>query len=150
MGQRGELFTERVFFQNGQKTFFFNVKENRQLDLFLNIVETKRRPESGFERHSIMVYKEDLPQFLENLDEACKALGQNRSFADKEFAAESGKRKYLIIYKQGKTGIPFLIITESRKGDNLEYQNESLRLFVDQIALFQGGLEKAAGYILSR
>jgi hypothetical protein len=150
MGQRGELFTDRVFFQSGQKTFFFNVKENRQKDLFLNIVETKRKQDNGFERHSIMVYKEDLQAFLAHFSESGKAMTQNRSFEDKELGSESGKRKYLFLVKAGKTGIPFLIITESRKGDTLDYQNESLRVFSDQIELFQGGLEKAAEFMLSR
>jgi hypothetical protein len=39
MGIRGEIFSTKVQLQN--RTYFFNVKENRMGDLYLNIVESK-------------------------------------------------------------------------------------------------------------
>jgi hypothetical protein len=39
MGVRGEIFSNRVILPN--RTYFFNVKENRMGDLYLNIVESK-------------------------------------------------------------------------------------------------------------
>ena len=41
MGQRGELFSSRA--NREKRTYFFNVKENRSGDLFLNIVESRKR-----------------------------------------------------------------------------------------------------------
>ena len=48
MGVRGELFSNKVMLAN--RTYFFNVKENRMGDLYLNIVESKNRDNGGFDR----------------------------------------------------------------------------------------------------
>ena len=68
MGLRGELFSTKA--KSGKRTYFFNVKENRHGDLFLNIVESKKQSESEFERHSVIVFKDDLDVFLENFNKA--------------------------------------------------------------------------------
>ena len=73
MAQRGELFSARA--DSDKRTYFFNVKENRLGDMFLNIVESRKRDGAGshgdgFERHSLMVYEEDLRAFVDALDKA--------------------------------------------------------------------------------
>lgn len=68
MGVRGEIFSTKA--RSGKRTYFFNVKENRNGDLFLNIVESKKHTESEFERHSVIVFKEDLENFLTGFNEA--------------------------------------------------------------------------------
>ena len=40
MGLRGEIYSSRA--SAGRRTYFYNVKENRNGDLFLNIVESKK------------------------------------------------------------------------------------------------------------
>ena len=72
MGQRGELFSTRVILQN--RTYFFNVKENRMGDLYLNIVESKNRDEGGFDRQSVILFADDLQQFLKGFDESLRIL----------------------------------------------------------------------------
>jgi len=72
MGVRGELFSTKVSLQN--RTYFFNVKENRLGDLYLNIVESKNRDEGGFERQSVILFAEDLQDFLQGFDESLKVL----------------------------------------------------------------------------
>ena len=72
MGVRGELFSTKVILQN--RTYFFNVKENRLGDLYLNIVESKNRDEGGFERQSVILFAEDLTEFLRGFDESLKVL----------------------------------------------------------------------------
>jgi hypothetical protein len=72
MGVRGELFSTRVMLQN--RTYFFNVKENRLGDLYLNIVESKNRDEGGFERQSVILFAEDLQEFLQGFDESLKVM----------------------------------------------------------------------------
>ena len=72
MGSRGELFSTRVSLEN--RTYFFNVKENRMGDLYLNIVESKNRDESGFERQSLILFAEDLQAFLKGFDESLRIL----------------------------------------------------------------------------
>lgn len=77
MGSRGELFSARV--ASGARTYFFNVKENRTGDLFLNLVESKKSGEADFERHSIVVFREDLHKFLEGLNQAVEFLRKPRT-----------------------------------------------------------------------
>lgn len=72
MGIRGEVFSSKV--PSGKRTYFFNVKENRHGDLFLNIVESKKHGEMGFERHSIIVFQEDLDRFVDEFDKAVKFM----------------------------------------------------------------------------
>jgi hypothetical protein len=71
MGIRGELFSKKVLLQN--RSYFFNVKENRKGDLYLNIVESKNS-ESGFERQSVILFAEDLQEFLRGFDESLRVL----------------------------------------------------------------------------
>jgi hypothetical protein len=72
MGIRGEIFSTRVQLQN--RTYFFNVKENRLGDLYLNIVESKNRETGGFDRQSVVLFEEDLPEFLKGFDESLRIL----------------------------------------------------------------------------
>ena len=77
MGVRGEIYSSRA--SSGKRTYFFNVKENRHGDLFLNIVESKRSAESDFERHSLIVFDEDLDSFLEGFNKAVKFMKEQEA-----------------------------------------------------------------------
>ncbi|MBN2049313.1 MAG: DUF3276 family protein [Spirochaetales bacterium] len=77
MGTRGELFSTRVMSE--KRTYFFNVKENRKGDLFLNIVESQRHGEDGFERRSVIVYEEDMKAFVASFDKAVAFMKDKRS-----------------------------------------------------------------------
>ena len=72
MGIRGELFSNKVILPN--RTYFFNVKENRMGDLYLNIVESKNRDTGGFDRQSVILFADDLQEFLKGFDESLKVL----------------------------------------------------------------------------
>jgi hypothetical protein len=72
MGVRGELFSTRIILQN--RTYFFNVKENRLGDLYLNIVESKNKETGGFERQSVILFAEDLQDFLKGFDESLRIM----------------------------------------------------------------------------
>ena len=72
MGLRGEIFSTRVILQN--RTYFFNVKENRVGDLYLNIVESKNRETGGFDRQSVILFADDLQEFLKGFDESLRIL----------------------------------------------------------------------------
>jgi hypothetical protein len=77
MGSRGEVFSART--SAGKRTYFFNVKENRHGDVFLNLVESKKNGESEFERHSIIVFQEDLESFLSGFNQAVEYMRTHRS-----------------------------------------------------------------------
>jgi hypothetical protein len=72
MGVRGEIFSSKVILPN--RTYFFNVKENRMGDLYLNIVESKNRDSGGFDRQSVILFADDLQEFLKGFDESLKVL----------------------------------------------------------------------------
>ena len=72
MGVRGEIFSQRVILPN--RTYFFNIKENRMGDIYLNIVESKNREASGFERQSLVLFADDLQEFLKGFDESLHKL----------------------------------------------------------------------------
>jgi len=62
MGIRGELFSTRFGCEG--RTYFFNVKENRNGDLFLSVVESKPTETESFDRRSIVVFNENLEGFM--------------------------------------------------------------------------------------
>ena len=72
MGVRGEIFSTRVILPN--RTYFFNVKENRMGDLYLNVVESKNREAGGFDRQSVILFADDLQEFLKGFDESLRVL----------------------------------------------------------------------------
>jgi len=76
MGQRGEVFSTRMI--TSDRTYFFNVKENYKGDLYLNIVESKGTENEGkFIRQSIIVYPEDLGEFIHNFQKSVDYVKQN-------------------------------------------------------------------------
>ena len=75
MGVRGEIFSSKAV--SGKRTYFFNVKENRHGDLFLNVVESKKHTENEFERHSVIVFQEDLDNFLEGFKQAVNFIKEH-------------------------------------------------------------------------
>jgi hypothetical protein len=76
MGSRGEVFSTHI--TAGKRTYFFNVKENRHGDVFLNLVESKKNGESEFERHSIIVFQEDLDNFLSGFNQAVEFIRKQK------------------------------------------------------------------------
>ncbi|QEK08279.1 DUF3276 family protein [Treponema phagedenis] len=67
MGIRGELFTTEVSAEN--RTYFFNVKENRLGDVFLQIVESKNTDGAGFDRHAIVIFEDEMQNFLQGFEQ---------------------------------------------------------------------------------
>lgn len=85
MGLRGEVFSTKV--SVGDRTYFFNVKENRHGDLFLDLVESKfQEEEGGFMRRSILVFEEDLDEFLAGFERAVRYLKDHREKSSKNSA----------------------------------------------------------------
>jgi hypothetical protein len=97
MGIRGEIFTTRV--QAHNRSYFFNVKENRRGDIYLNLVESKCAEDSGFERQSLVLFPEDTSEFLKAFDEALRIFEKTArerrkgGGADARARAEKGGEK---------------------------------------------------------
>jgi hypothetical protein len=66
------LYSTKIALDN--RTYFFNLKENRLGDLYLNIVESKNKDEGGFDRQSIVLFAEDLQNFLKGFDESLQVM----------------------------------------------------------------------------
>ena len=91
MAFRGELFTTQVNLNN--RSYFFNVKENRAGDVFLQIVESKIK-DGQEERRDVVVFTDDMKRFLGGLDDALAAIEKTqreraRVRAEKKAAKEA-------------------------------------------------------------
>lgn len=92
MGIRGELFTTEVTLDN--RTYFFNIKENRMGDVFLQVVESKSTDGTGFDRHAIVVFEEDMQRFLGGLESSLQFIEKTRKNRQKK-SADPGKKKII-------------------------------------------------------
>ena len=90
MSIRGELFTTQVTLEN--RSYFFNVKENRAGDVFMQIVESKSRDGSDFDRHQIAVFAEDLQKFLQGMDKSLQSIDKDRKERAKAKAAKKAAK----------------------------------------------------------
>ena len=95
MGARGELFTTQVYLDN--RSYFFNVKENRTGDVFLQIVESKNRDGVEADRHQIAIFADDMQKFLQGME---KSL----DFVDKDRKARQKAQKEKKAMKEAKYG----------------------------------------------
>src|SRR5574344_702722 len=88
MGIRGELFTTQVVLDN--RSYFFNVKENRTGDVFLQVVESKNKNGENFDRHAIVVFSDDMQQFFKGLEESLAYIEKDQK--EKSKAANEKKK----------------------------------------------------------
>ena len=86
MGARGELFTTSVILDN--RSYFFNVKENMYGDLYLNIVESKPTEGGRFLRQSVLVYQEDVGEFVKEMQKSLDYLKMHARKTSKQEAEE--------------------------------------------------------------
>ena len=76
MGARGELFTTQIYLDN--RSYFFNVKENRTGDVFLQIVESKNRDGVEADRHQIAIFADDMQKFLQGFEKSLDFVEKDR------------------------------------------------------------------------
>ena len=102
MGARGELFTTQIYLDN--RSYFFNVKENRTGDVFLQIVESKSRDGVEADRHQIAIFAEDMQKFLQGMDKSLEFIEKDRKARQK--AAREKRAAKDAAYSKGaaKTG----------------------------------------------
>ncbi len=95
MGARGELFTTQIVLDN--RSYFFNVKENRSGDVFLQIVESKNKNGESFDRHQIAVFSEDMQKFCKGFETALSYIEKERKEKAKKALAKKNDKK--AVYK---------------------------------------------------
>ncbi|MCQ2597605.1 MAG: DUF3276 family protein [Treponema sp.] len=76
MGARGELFTTQITLDN--RSYFFNIKENRTGDVFLQIVESKSKDGGDFDRHQIAIFADDMQKFLQGMEKSLTFIEKDR------------------------------------------------------------------------
>ena len=100
MGARGELFTTEVYLDN--RSYFFNVKENRTGDVFLQIVESKSRDGADADRHQIAIFAEDMQKFLQGMDTSLAFIEKDRKARAKARVAKKEEKKKIYKVRQTK------------------------------------------------
>ncbi len=78
MGKRGEIFSSKLV--KDRRSYFFNVHENFGNSISLSIVESKNTTdENVFHRQSILIFQEDLDDFLREMQKAVNVIRQEKS-----------------------------------------------------------------------
>jgi hypothetical protein len=83
-----EIYSDKI--TKGSRTYFFDIKKSEKGDLYLKISESKRT-ESGFEHHRLMVFDEDLKDFVEALKKSLtkfKELKEPKQADGKTYSVE--------------------------------------------------------------
>lgn len=121
MSARGELFTTQIYLDN--RSYFFNVKENRTGDVFLQVVESKSRDGEDFDRHQIAVFADDLQKFLQGMDKSlsfiekdrkarAKAVREKKAAKEAKYGKGGDKKVYYV--KDGKN------VPEEKRDDGIK------------------------------
>ena len=110
---RGELYTTHVALDN--RSYFFNVKENRNKDVFLQIVESKPSEQGDGERRAIVVFADTMQDFLKGLDNSL-------SFIEKEQKERNRIRAERKAEREAKYG--FLISCNEKSGGKKIYRRK--------------------------
>ena len=122
---RGEIFSRRLN-SDGGTSYFLNLKENREADIYLNIVESRPRTNykadehegnpkqaqktgRSFERHSILVFAEQRDAFLAACLAALEALAEGRDYSAE---VQSKQRQFALQVRFYKRRV--LTISEER------------------------------------
>lgn len=113
MGARGELFTTQIYLDN--RSYFFNVKENRTGDVFLQIVESKNRDGVEADRHQIAIFAEDMQKFLQGFEKSLDFVEKDRKLRQK-----AAKEKRAEKDAKYSTGAKKVYRVKSEKGDKSE------------------------------
>ncbi len=101
MGARGELFTTQVYLEN--RSYFFNVKENRTGDVFLQIVESKNRDGVEADRHQIAIFADDMQKFFQGMEKSLEFVEKDRKARAK--AAKEKRAAKDAKYGSGKKAV---------------------------------------------
>ncbi|MBE7510461.1 MAG: DUF3276 family protein [Bacteroidia bacterium] len=83
-----EIYSDKI--TKGSRTYFFDIKKSEKGDLYLKISESKKT-ESGYEHHRLMVFDEDLKDFVEALKKSLtkfKELKEPKQTDSKAYSVE--------------------------------------------------------------
>ncbi len=90
--EQNEVFSEAV--RAGKRTYFFDVKQTRGGEYYINITESIRKFNDGdakffYEKHRLFLYREDFEKFKEGLETAIRFIaGAESSSENDDLAGE--------------------------------------------------------------
>ncbi len=84
MGVRGELYSEKLTVADGKRSYFFNVKQNRNGDHFIVIAENVFKFDDRVDRQQIVVYEEHLDDFRYALNKAITMMKKTTDMQKKQ------------------------------------------------------------------
>lgn len=71
--------------RSGRRIYYLDVKRSRPGDLFIAITESKKivsghpdHPDARFEKHKLFLYQEDIPDFVDALDDLIAYIAEQR------------------------------------------------------------------------
>ena len=117
MGIRGELFTTQITLDN--RSYFFNVKENRAGDVFLQVVESKKGEGADFDRHQIAVFADDMQKFLKGLDQSLSFIEKDKKERAKKAAEKKAAKEAK--YGRGSSDAKKVVRRKSKSEDGEEH-----------------------------
>ena len=83
-----EIYSDKI--TKGTRTYFFDIKKSEKGDLYLKVSESKKT-ENGYEHHRLMVFDEDLKDFVEALKKSLtkfKELKEPKQTDGKTYSVE--------------------------------------------------------------
>jgi len=96
--QGNEIYSDKI--TKGLRTYFFDIKKSEKGDLYLKISESKKTA-SGFEHHRLMIFDEDLKDFVETLKKSLtkfKELKEPKQTDGKTYSVEKIREKHKQAY----------------------------------------------------
>ena len=93
-----EIYSDKI--TKGSRTYFFDIKKSENGDLYLKISESKKTG-SGFEHHRLMVFDEDLKDFVEALKKSLtkfKELKEPKQTDGKTYSVDKIRETYQQAY----------------------------------------------------
>lgn len=93
-----EIYSDKIV--KGSRTYFFDIKKSQAGDLYLTISESKKT-ESGFEQHRLMVFDEDLKDFVDALSKSLskyKELKEPTPKAPKSYSVKKVRETHTQAY----------------------------------------------------
>lgn len=125
MGIRGELYTTQVVLDN--RSYFFNVKENRTGDVFLQIVESKKCEGVDFDRHQVAIFAEDMQKFLKGLESSLSYIDKEKKERAKKAAEKKAAKEAKYGHKSSSSDTKKVYKRKGTKGADAE------RVFTSQV-----------------
>lgn len=91
-----EIYSDKI--TKGNRTYFFDIKKSEKDDLYLKISESKKTG-GGFEHHRLMVFDEDLKDFVETLKKSLTKFKELKEPKDgKAYSVEKIREKHQQAY----------------------------------------------------